>query len=292
MRGIGSTVIGSTLVVLAASGPHASAQGAYPPASTPPPTGSPTAGEESASALTPAPSAPTSSATAAPPPVGSTAPAATGTAAAGTGAAPADATPPAAASGDADSEDDDDDDDGNWFWIDAAVGYSWVNLVALNQDQLVPETDTVRSSGIVFEGGAGFEVSILRIGVAGSYAQYGGFDIATAELDLQLFARFPLVQPYIELGFGYGWVRNVDETSAGGTSFIVPIRGIAADLALGLDLALAEHFQLGIAVDASVLNLQRQRVTDLGTVTNVDFTQPGNSVGLQIHGFLRATLQF
>jgi len=201
-------------------------------------------------------------------------------------------TGPAGPAAEAAAEDDDDGERSRHFWIDIAAGYSWINLVALDQSNFTPDPKTVRSSGPTIEGGLGVSFSIVRIGVAGAYARYASFDVATAELDLTLEIPLPLVQPYIEVGFGYAWIRNVDEMNGSGMNDIVPIRGIAADLGLGLDIHISDLIQFGVNVDASVLNLQRQRVTDLGTVTNVDFTKEGSAVGLQIHGMGRLTFQF
>lgn len=177
------------------------------------------------------------------------------------------------------------------FWIDLAVGYSYINLIKLNQDNFVPQADVHSSSGIVVEGGLGFRVSVLRMGVAGSYAQYSGYDVGTAELDLALVIPTPLIEPYIEAGIGYGWIGNVDVASGSG-AVTAPIHGIAVDVGLGLDLNLSDAVQLGIGVDASFLNLQRQRVTALGTIANVDFRQTGTALGIQVNGTGRITFQF
>lgn len=177
------------------------------------------------------------------------------------------------------------------FWIDLAVGYSYINLIRLDQDNFVPSANAESSSGIIFEGGLGFDISLLRIGVAGSYARYSGYDVGTAELDLALVIPTPIIEPYIEAGIGYGWIDNVD-VSSGSTTVTAPIHGIAIDVGLGLDLHISDAVQLGVGVDASFLNLQRQKVTELGTITNVDFTQTGNALGIQINGTGRITFQF
>lgn len=221
----------------------------------------------------------------------------------GTSTAAAQAPAPAPSAGqaaDAAARDDESEEDrerrrNRHFWIDLAVGYSYINLVQLDQSNFVPSTDLHSSSGVVFEGGLGFDISVLRIGAAGSYAQYQGFDVGTAELDLALVIPTPIIEPYIEAGIGYGWIGNVDVTKTmgmGSTAINAPIHGIAIDLGVGLDLHVSDAVQLGIGVDASFLNLQRQRVTDLGTITNVDFTQTGNALGLQINGTGRITFQF
>lgn len=200
---------------------------------------------------------------------------------------------PAETAAAAESSDDDDEDDSEHFWFDIALGYSWINLVALDQSNFAPEPQTLTSTGPTIEGGLGVELSIIRLGLAGSYSRYKSFDVATAELDLTLVIPVPLVEPYIEAGIGYGWIRNVDETNMDlATSGIVPIRGIAIDLGLGLDIKISDLIQFGVNVDASILNLQRQRATELGTITNVDFTREGTAVGLQVHGAARLTFQF
>lgn len=189
-------------------------------------------------------------------------------------------------------EDDDDGDRTRHFWMDFSAGYSWINMVALDQSGLVPEPTQQRSSGIVGELGLGFQVSVLRAGVAGSYSRYAGFDVVTAELDVAVVIPIPVVQPYIEVGIGYGAIRNVTETNTMGRVVTVPIHGIAIDAGLGIDINVSDVVQFGIGAEASFLNLQRQSVTNVGTIGNVDFSKPGNSVGLQVHGVGRITFQF
>lgn len=206
------------------------------------------------------------------------------------------AEPVAAAAPSSEPEDQPANNDGErsrHFYIDASIGYSWINLVALDQSGLTPDPQLTTSSGMIAEAGLGVQFSVLRLGVAGSYAYYGGFDVATAEVDVALVIPIPIIQPYIEAGIGYGAIMNVDETNPMTmTTAHVPIHGIAIDLGIGFDLAISDVVQFGIGVEASFLNLQRQRVTELGTITNVDFQQPGNSLGLQINGVGRLTFQF
>lgn len=198
-----------------------------------------------------------------------------------------------AAAASAESDSDDDGERSRHFWFDIGLGYSWINLVALDQSNFAPEPKTLTSTGPTIEGGFGVSLSIIRLGLAGCYARYESFDVATAELDLTLVIPTPLIEPYIEVGVGYGWVRNVDETNTMTMEHgLVPIRGVAVDLGLGLDIHLSDLIQLGVNVDASLLNLQRQRVTDLSMYSNVDFTKEGTSLGLQVHGMARLTFQF
>lgn len=211
--------------------------------------------------------------------------------------APADAAAPASAgtAQTAAARDDDEDDDGErrrFFWIDAAIGYSYINLVALNQDNFVPEPDLASSSGMTAEAGLGIQFSVVRLGLAGTYSRYQGFDAATAELDLGIVIPLPIVQPYIETGIGYGWIGNVGLENMVGLTADASIDGIAVDLGLGVDFVLSDLVQLGVGVDASLLNLQRQKVTALGTITGFDFTQDGSALGIQVHGVARLTLQF
>ncbi len=211
-------------------------------------------------------------------------------------AAPTDPAPSAGQTQAAAARDDgDSDDDGErdrHFWIDVAVGYSYINLVALNQDNFVPEPDVTSSSGMAVEAGLGLQFSVVRFGLSGSYSRYDGFDVGTAELDLGIVIPLPVVRPYIEAGLGYGWIGNVGIDNGMGLSRTAQIDGIAVDLGLGLDFALSDLVQFGVGVDASLLNLQRQKVTALGTIPTFDFTEEGNALGIQIHGLARLTLQF
>lgn len=177
------------------------------------------------------------------------------------------------------------------FYVDLAGGYTYINLVQLNQSNFVPNPSLLSSSGYVGELGVGFQLSMFRFGVAGSYSRYQNFDVATAEVDLALVIPTPIVEPYIELGLGYGAIRNVDVVWSG-MSQVVAIHGIAADLSIGLDFHLSDAIQLGVGADASLLNLQRQPVTAVNTIPNFDFTKSGSALGIQIHGLARLTFQF
>ncbi len=178
-----------------------------------------------------------------------------------------------------------------WFWLDVSAGYSWINLVALKNDNFAPTLSQNKGSGFVTEVGAGVQLSILRIGMTGSFARYStSFDVMTAELDAELVIPVPLVEPSIHVGFGGVWVGQVDFGT--NTTYSGQIHGIVADIGLGIDVHITDLLRLGVAVDGSFLNLQRQAVTDFGTLTSFDATQPGNSLGVQVNAQGRLTLEF
>jgi hypothetical protein len=210
-----------------------------------------------------------------------------------TAATPATTHPPASAdSASTEEEEEEEEDDREWFWIEASAGYSYINLLQIKDEGFTGEPDLLQGSGFIFEGGLGFEISILQIGVTSSYAQYEHFDILTAELDVTLVIPIPIIEPFIRVGAGYAHMGNVEVAMMGATPEKARIRGIGIDLGVGLDIHISDAFQLGFAFDASFLNLQRQKVTALGTISNVDFTQTGNAVGLQLNGTVRVTFQF
>lgn len=192
----------------------------------------------------------------------------------------------------AEEEEDEDEDHREWFWLEASAGYSWINLAQINSEDFTSEPDLLQGSGFIFEGGLGIEFSILQIGVTSSYASYEHFSIVTAELDATLVIPIPIIEPFLRVGFGYAHMGQVEVAMMGATPEKARIRGIGIDVGAGLDIHLADAFQLGFAFDASFLNLQRQKVTELGTISNVDFTQTGNAVGLQLNGSVRVTFQF
>ncbi len=192
----------------------------------------------------------------------------------------------------AEPEAEEDEDDSEWFWIEASAGYSYINLLKLDGDNFTDEPELLTGSGFIFEGGAGISVSILQIGMTASYAQYENFDIVTAELDLTVVIPIPIIEPFIRVGVGYAHMGNVEVAMMGGTPQKARIRGMGVDLGAGLDIHISDAFQLGFAFDASFLNLKRQRATEIGTIADVDFTQDGNSIGLQLNGTVRLTFQF
>jgi hypothetical protein len=241
----------------------------------------------------PEPEQPATSAPVPPPPPVTPPPPTTTTTTAHPTAVPVDASQPATHSTSSDDEEDDEDEDHReWFWLEASAGYSWINLVQINSEDFSEEPDLLQGSGFIFEGGLGVEFSILQIGVTSSYATYQHFNIVTAELDVTLVIPIPIIEPFLRVGVGYAHMGQVEVAMMGMQPEKARIRGIGADVGAGLDIHISDAFQLGFAFDASILNLQRQKVTELGTIAMVDFTRQGNAVGLQLNATARITFQF
>ncbi|MBC7174033.1 MAG: hypothetical protein H5U40_16445, partial [Polyangiaceae bacterium] len=96
------------------------------------------------------------------------------------------------------------------FYVEAAVGYTWIDLAQFSSDNLVPDLVRVQGNGLAVAAGAGLQVAFLTFGLEGEWARYPDFDFGTLSLDLGFRLPVPVVQPYFRVGLGYGWILNVD----------------------------------------------------------------------------------
>lgn len=181
------------------------------------------------------------------------------------------------------------------FYIEAGVGYTWIDLGQFRLDNLVPSVVRIDGNGFAAAAGGGLQVSFLTFGLQGEWARYPDFDLGTVALSLGVRLPVPLIQPYFRAGVGYAWVLNVDD---GVSDAVFPtglegVRGLAADAAIGVDIAITEVFAINLGFDAAVLSLKRQQsgIDDFGDPNFVP-NQDGDAVGLQLSLLAGVNLRF
>lgn len=227
---------------------------------------------------------------------------------AGAAGAPSPASAPAASPAPAAATDASGDEDENSrrdvrrndvLWIEAGVGYAWIDLVQFTEENFLPSIVRTSDEGMSYFGGIGFKVSLFAIGGRVTYQTFDAWDIGTAGLDVTLRIPAPIVEPWVRVGFAYTWMGNPDLSNG---SIVLPtgevdVDGFALDAGAGLDIFLAKRFALGIGFEAVILKLKRKGACGtLGSgctgITDVDLTADGDATGLMLRPHVHLSLHF
>lgn len=192
-----------------------------------------------------------------------------------------------------DLERSDEEDSGRglkFVWLNADVGYQYVDLTALDQDNLLPGFE-VTQSGVVFGGGAGVRLLYFTFGAR---FHYGAFDAWKLWSVLgEAGFRIPVgnLEPYVHAGVGYVSLGSFDSSErqplVGDGSLAV--RGVDVRLGGGFDYYFSDVFSLGPQVAVDLLVLSRPAVDGAPTPA---YTQDGSSVGVSLQGTLVVGLHF
>lgn len=194
----------------------------------------------------------------------------------------------------ADDDEDDEDDDHDpydFLWIQLHGVVSYVNMRALGETNFYPQIVQLSGVGGGGEAAVGFRIEFLSVGVRGHLSHIrDGLEVGTAVAEAQLSIPIPIVKPFIRAGFGFGWHGDADaEGSIMSTTFPNDVQttvfGWAFEAAAGLDIYLANWFSIGAAFVFDILNMSRQSWDEEpGGVTEVEFTDPGDAVGILVRG--------
>lgn len=187
------------------------------------------------------------------------------------------------------TEEEEEEDRFRFAYLEVSGGLSWINLAVINQDNFVPEFDTMKGTGFAVGGGAGFFLSFVTLGLQAEYANHDGFDVGVVALDLGIRIPTPFIEPYIRVGVGYAWLFNLDRPI---WSDIGSIRGVCADVGLGFDFMITKLLALGIGVDAAVFNVRRSGTSGAPRVGMVVLEEDGDAVGIQVSALAQLNLHF
>lgn len=180
------------------------------------------------------------------------------------------------------------------FWIEATAGYSYVNLTTFGEENFLPTLESTTDTGWTVGGAAGLRLWAFTIGARGNFARHPDFNLSSAMIDLGLRLPLPLIEPFVRAGFGYAWlgtgrfreeaIRNAD------------IAGFAAELGVGVDIALPAGLSLGVGVDGGLLFLSRDDVEGAcegdGCGVSIDLAETGRSYGVQVRPRVMLTYRF
>jgi len=179
------------------------------------------------------------------------------------------------------------------FYLQADLGYSYVDLRAIAFDNLTPEEFAVSGSGVTTGVAAGFRIFLLTLGGRFQYGSYDRFDLVGAMFDLGLRIPNDIAEPYLRFGAGWGWMNEqFDE--------LVPadprIDGFMAEVGAGFDFWVHELVTVGLAIDVAFYALARDAIEAcLGAGGGMcadfeDATDEGDATALQARVALQVGL--
>jgi len=174
------------------------------------------------------------------------------------------------------------------FYLEFSGGYSWVKLGLLREDNLVPDIARLDESGFTVGGGLGFFISFVTLGVHGQMARHDSFDLGTVLLSLGIRLPTRHLEPYLRVGLGYAWLFNNDLIPGQSMN----IRGVAANLGFGFDYMISPLVAIGVGADATVFNVRRGGVSGAPIISNIDLSEEGDAVGVQISALVQLSLHF
>ncbi|MBN8613357.1 MAG: hypothetical protein J0L92_22375 [Deltaproteobacteria bacterium] len=204
-----------------------------------------------------------------------------------------------AAPAEAAEEDEGDGRDVDFLWIEVQGGISNVNLVQFQNQNFADVAagaevfNEVYGTGPAVALGVGFRIWWLAVGARASFAAYDTFQIGTVGGELTLRLPVPIVEPWVRVGFGYGWQGDASYQS-GVTARETTTYGWAFQAGLGVDIYLIRWLTVGAGFGLDVLNMTRQRdpsVMCMG-VTDVCPSMNGDALGLQLKGLITVGLRF
>ncbi|MCA9578509.1 MAG: outer membrane beta-barrel protein [Sandaracinaceae bacterium] len=174
------------------------------------------------------------------------------------------------------------------FYLEASAGYSWVKLGLLREDNLIPDIARLDESGFAVGGGLGFFISFVTLGVQAEVARHDSFDLGTVMLDLGIRLPTRHLEPYLRFGIGYVWLFNNDLIPGQSEN----VRGVAANLGIGFDYMISPLVAIGVGADATVFNVRRAGVSGAPIITNIDLSEEGDAVGVQISALVQLSFHF
>lgn len=186
-------------------------------------------------------------------------------------------------------EDEAEEDRLRFAYLEVSGGMSWINLAVINQDNFVPEFETMKGTGFAVGAGAGFFLSFVTLGVQAEYANHDGFDVGVVALDLGIRIPTPHIEPYLRVGVGYAWLFNLDRPI---WAEVGSIRGVCADIGFGFDFMITPLIAIGVGVDTALFNVRRSGTRGAPMVGSVVLEESGDAVGVQVSALLQLNLHF
>lgn len=195
-------------------------------------------------------------------------------------------------------EEEGDGRDLDFIWFEVQGGISNVNLVQFQNQNFADVAmgaevfNEVYGTGPAIAAAVGFRIWWLAVGARASFAGYEGFQIGTVGGELTLRLPVPIIEPWVRVGFGYGWQGDANYQT--GTARETTTYGWAFQAGLGLDIYLVNWLTIGAGFGLDVLNMTRQRdpsVMCMG-VTDVCPSMNGDALGLQLKGLATIGLRF
>jgi hypothetical protein len=143
-------------------------------------------------------------------------------------------------------------------WINVEGGFENVGLSTFNVDEeeLTAGFISTSSSGGMVGAGVGLRLVFITLGARGRVGFFNDWQIFS--LGGELGAHIPLgvLDPHVDLGFGYAGLGSFDSVVTGAADAIT-IRGFYGRVSGGLDLYVSPAFSLGLNASWEFLGLTR-----------------------------------
>lgn len=176
------------------------------------------------------------------------------------------------------------------LWLDVGGGGSWIDLGALSEDRLLPQSVSSSAGGVSLSIGGGMQVGPFTAGARGTLGLHGAYDLAS--MVLEVGARVPLYlldspnSLAVRFGAGWAWMTSSSfETE--GSEPVLPIGGAVIEAGVAIETWLGDDVTLGLAGDGMLLFPRRAESTcDAPSadgeciVDGLDFAQAGSAIGL------------
>ncbi|MGE0787954.1 MAG: hypothetical protein AB7S26_19930 [Sandaracinaceae bacterium] len=183
-----------------------------------------------------------------------------------------------------DEEEEDGGDPYDFLWVELQAGVSYVNMRAISNNNYYPTLVRLDGVGPMGALAAGFRISFFSAGLRGTIAHYSDdFDVGTVAAEAQLAIPLPIVKPFLRAGFGFAWHGDSNYNAPAMSQ--TTVFGWVFDAAAGLDIYLVEWFAIGAACSVDILNMSRQTIDEpMSSPTDVNLSEPGDAVGIQVRG--------
>jgi hypothetical protein len=189
--------------------------------------------------------------------------------------------------------DDDEDERNSMLWLEVRGGGSYVDVIAISQDNFIPDAERMNGFGPGVGAAAGFKLFLITIGGRATFAALESFDLGTIAVDLGLRIPTPIVEPYVRAGLGYAWLGNADYGAPSDSD--TSVFGLMVDAGIGVDFYLAKWAAIGFGLDGAFLNMSRQSVLEVGnpmtSIGTVNFEEDGDAAGLALRAAANIRLE-
>lgn len=184
-----------------------------------------------------------------------------------------------------------------FVWLNADVGYQYVDLTALSDSDLLPPVPGLTdgpgkdASGVLFGGGLGVRLLYFTFGARFRYGALEDWNLWSLLGEAGFHVPFGNFEPYVKLGAGYVTLTSFDSAwkQAAVGRGALSVHGLDVRLATGFDYHLSSTFSVGPQLAADLLVLSRAGVDSAPTSA---YATDGSSVGLALQGALVLGLHF
>jgi hypothetical protein len=145
-----------------------------------------------------------------------------------------------------------------WFWLNLEGGFEHVGLKTFNVDESNFTAGFVdsTSSGGVLGLGLGPRLLFLTLGARGRIGFFDAWQLFSLGGELGFHIPLGIVEPHVDLGFGYTALGSFSGAVSGATDAI-NIRGFYGRFGGGLDIFVTPVFSLGAGISWELLGLTR-----------------------------------